>query len=192
MNASLEALKKGVTDVLFFQDSLARLESVGVSIRGRIASPEAEEYEADFSPRIRVQAQRMGHVYYLFYCLENSVRDLIAQRLAEVHGSGWWDSKVPKKIRDNVVKLKAKEATQKYLASRSVSNIGYTFFGDLAQIIIACWADFEDLFPDQAWISSRFNDLEACRNIIMHTNALPQIEVDRISSIVRDWISQVG
>jgi hypothetical protein len=62
----------------------------------------------------------------------------------------------------------------------------------LAQTIIANWDDFSDLFPDQAWINSRFNDLEMSRNIIMHTGTLPQIEVERIESIVRDWIRQVG
>ena len=65
-------------------------------------------------------------------------------------------------------------------------------FGNLAQIIIANWDEFSDLFPDQAWITSRFNDLEMSRNIIMHTGVLPQLEVERIESIVRDWIRQVG
>jgi hypothetical protein len=65
-------------------------------------------------------------------------------------------------------------------------------FGNLAQIIITNWEDFSDLFPDQAWISARFNDLEMSRNIIMHTGILPQIEIDRIESIARDWIRQVG
>jgi len=62
----------------------------------------------------------------------------------------------------------------------------------LAQIIINNWQEFSDLFPDQAWITSRFNDLEMSRNIIMHTGILPDIEIERIESIVRDWIRQVG
>ena len=70
--------------------------------------------------------------------------------------------------------------------------IGYTLFGNLAQIIINDWEDFSDLFPDQHWVSSRLNDLELSRNIIMHTSTLPEIEVDRIESIARDWIRQVG
>lgn len=65
-------------------------------------------------------------------------------------------------------------------------------FGNLAQIIIANWDNFSDLFPDQHWISSRFNDLELSRNIIMHTGILPEIEIGRIRSITRDWIRQVG
>ena len=70
--------------------------------------------------------------------------------------------------------------------------IGYTMFNNLENIIISKWEDFSDLFPSQSWVSSRFTDLEMSRNIIMHTNVLPQIEIDRIESIARDWIRQVG
>jgi hypothetical protein len=89
-------------------------------------------------------------------------------------------------------KLKEKESVNRYHAARSAALIGYTLFGNLGQIIIANWDDFSDLFPDQAWIMSRFNDLEMSRNIIMHTGTLPQIEVDRIESILRDWNRQIG
>lgn len=53
-------------------------------------------------------------------------------------------------------------------------------FGNLAQTIIGNWDEFSALFPNQAWVTSRFNDLEVSHNIIMHTGTLRQIEVDRI------------
>ena len=133
----------------------------------------------------------MASVYVAFFCLENAVRELIAERLADRHGADWWQ-KVPEKIRTAVKKLKEKEEQNKYHTSRSTDLIGYTLFGNLAQIIVANWEDFSDLFPNQSWITSRFNDLEMSRNIIMHTGTLPQIELDRIESIVRDWTRQVG
>ena len=89
-------------------------------------------------------------------------------------------------------KMKEKELKNRYHANRSSSDIGYTMFGQLGQIIIARWDDFSDLFPDQAWITSRFNDLEMSRNIIMHTNVLPAGEIERIDSLVMDWLRQVG
>ena len=85
-----------------------------------------------------------------------------------------------------------KEAKAKYHAQRSEADIGYTTFGHLSQMVIANWDDFSDLFPDQAWITARFTDLEMSRNIIMHTNVLPSIEIEQIDSIVRDWLRQVG
>lgn len=44
----------------------------------------------------------------------------------------------------------------------------------------------------QAWITSRMDDLEMSRNIIMHTGLLPDIEMERIESIVRDLTKQLG
>lgn len=186
-------IEKGVWDAILLTDSLNRLQEKGIAVVAeREVTPRNLIEVKDFSPQVRFQAPRMQHVYVAFFCLENAVRELISQRLIERHGPNWWDTKVPQKIKENVEKLKEKERANRYLSSRSVHNIGYTFFGNLGQIIIANWSDFSDLFPEQAWINSRFADLEACRNIIMHTNVLPEIEIARIDSIVRDWLSQVG
>ncbi len=186
-------IEKGVWDAMLLEDTLNRLQEQGIAVVAeRDVTPLNLIEIKDFSPQVRFQALRMQHVYVAFFCLENAVRELISQRLIERHGPNWWDSKVPQKIKENVEKLKEKERANRYLSSRAVHNIGYTFFGNLGQIIIANWSDFSDLFPEQAWINSRFADLEACRNIIMHTNVLPEIEIARIDSIVRDWLSQVG
>lgn len=188
----IHELKNGVTNALLLEDTLMRLEEVGISVKTD-AKPQTQAIVRveDFSPQIRFQALQMQQVYVGFFCLENAVRELIQQRLSERHGPSWWN-KVPSKIRENVENLKKKEERNKYLTARSATAIGYTFFGNLGQIIIANWDDFSDLFPDQAWINSRFNDLEMCRNIIMHTNVLPMAEIERIDQIVRDWLTQVG
>lgn len=178
---------------MLLDDSLTRLEQSGISVRGPSSGQALAEVKvADFSPPIRHKALQMQHVYVSFFCLENAVRELIIQRLAEHHGADWWNLKVPAKIREAVAKLQEKEAKAKYHAQRSEADIGYTTFGHLSQVIISNWDDFSDLFPDQAWITARFTDLEMSRNIIMHTNVLPSIEIERIDSIVRDWLRQVG
>jgi len=64
--------------------------------------------------------------------------------------------------------------------------------GNLGQIIIANWGDFSDIIPNQAWLTSRMDDLEMSRNIIMHTGSLPSDEIERIESIVRDLLRQIG
>jgi hypothetical protein len=191
--AFLSDLKSGVFRTMLLDNTLARLEESGISVRGPASEkPLAEVKFADFSPPVRHKALQMQPVYVSFFCLENAVRELIMQRLAEHHGADWWNLKVPSKIRDAVSKLREKEAKAKYHAQRSESDIGYTTFGHLSQMIVANWDDFSDLFPDQAWITARFSDLEMSRNIIMHTNVLPTIEIERIDSIVRDWLRQVG
>lgn len=189
----MERLKQFVFNGILVQDSLTHLESAGISVRGAAATPPVIKVdESEFSPRIVYDAGKMSSVFTAFFCLENAVRELITERLLERKGVEWWDRVVPTKIRTAVEKLKEKESKNRYHTQRSIAMIGYTMFGNLGQIIIANWDDFSDLFPDQAWVTSRFNDLEMSRNIIMHTGVLPQIEVERIESIVRDWIRQVG
>jgi hypothetical protein len=139
------------------------------------------------------EATKMASVFTAFFCMENSARELITERMLLRRGVDWWNTHVPLRIRTAAQKLKDKEAANKYHAARSGELIGYTLFGHLADIITNNWDAFEDLFPpEQFWISSRFKDLEMSRNIIMHTGTLPQIEVERVQSILRDWIAQVG
>lgn len=190
-NSPLSKLKKIVFNGILAQEDLKNLENQGVGVRTPM-SPVAKIQETDFSPILIHDAEKMASVYAIFYCLENSVRELISDRLSERYGAGWWDSKISSKIKTAADGLKQKEEKNKYHVARSSHMIGYTLFGNLAQIIINDWEDFSDLFPDQHWVSSRLNDLELSRNIIMHTSTLPEIEVERIESIARDWIRQVG
>jgi hypothetical protein len=189
----LDGLKKFVFNGILLDDSLERLEGDGISARGlgsKIAPVRVDE--ADFSPRVVFKAKTMSGVFEAFFCLENSVRELIEERLKDRRGLEWWKDCVGDKIRGKVEALKEKEEKNRYHTSRSENQIGYTLFGDLAKIIVANWDNFSDLFPSQQWITSRFDDLEMSRNIIMHTGVLPDIEIERIESIIRDWIRQVG
>ncbi len=190
---SIDTLKTLAFNGILATDSLIALTKSGIDT-GVVEKKEDITIEKnDFSPLLLNKAGNMGDVYEVFFCLENAVRDLIESRLSERHkGLNWWEKVVPGNIQKQAEGLRKKEEKNKYHAQRSSSLIGYTMFGNLAQIIIVNWNDFSDLFPDQHWISSRFNDLELSRNIIMHTGVLPEIEIGRIHSITRDWVRQVG
>lgn len=188
----IESLKRLAFNGILATDSLASLAKEGIDTGLIQKTEDTVIEESDFSPILISRARNMSHVYEVFFCLENAVRDLIEERLSERIGDNWWETSVPEKVQKSADGLRKKEEKNKYHAQRSSSLIGYTLFGNLGQIIIANWDNFSDLFPDQHWISSRFNDLELSRNIIMHTGILPEIEVGRIKSITRDWIRQVG
>ena len=189
---AIDSLKKLAFNGILATDSLIALKREGIDAGVTEKNEESKLEESDFSPLLLNRARSMGDVYEIFFCLENAVRNLIEERLSERKGQNWWDISVQEKIRKAAVDLRAKEEKNKYHAQRNTSLIGYTMFGNLGQIIIFNWENFSDLFPDQHWISSRFNDLELSRNIIMHTGVLPEIEIGRIQSITRDWIRQVG
>lgn len=189
---AIDSLKKLAFNGILATDSLTALAKEGIDAGVSDTKEESTLEESDFSPVLLSRARGMGDVYEIFFCLENAVRDLIVERLSERKGQGWWNNSVPERVRKTAEELRAKEEKNKYHAQRNSSLIGYTMFGNLAQIIVANWDNFSDLFPDQHWVSSRFNDLELSRNIIMHTGILPEIEIGRIQSITRDWIRQVG
>lgn len=190
--SAISELRRFVFGALLSQDSLRSLESEGIKVDVDTSAPITRVTETDFSPRLIHDATNMASIYVVFFCLENAVRELITDRLAERHKLNWWQQRVPAKIQSAVKALKEKEDHNRYHTQRSSALIGYTMFGNLGQIIISNWDDFSDLFPSQAWVTSRFTDLEMSRNIIMHTGVLPPGEIERIESISRDWLRQVG
>ena len=193
MKNSEKYIREFIFNAFLLDDTLKNLENSGITTKVLGSQNKVQRIlEIDFSPRIINDANKMSSVYMSFFCIENAIRELISDRLSERKGLDWWETSVPEKIKKEVDKLMQKEKKNKYHTPRSTTNIGYTMFGNLGDIIIHNWDEFSDLFPGQAWISSRFNDLEMSRNIIMHTGILPDIEIERIQSIVRDWLRQVG
>jgi len=187
------AIKEFVFNALLTQDSFISLEKEGISTSSSKGfSPISRVIEQDFNPKIWYDATKMSSVYTALYCIENTIRTFIVERMSERHGIDWWETKVPKGIKQTVINLKNKEEKNKYHSNRSNNEIGYTMLGNLGQIIISNWNDFSDIIPDQAWLTSRMNDLEMSRNIIMHTGILPTVEIERIESIVRDLLRQIG
>ncbi len=186
-------LREFIFNGLLLQDSFKNLEKEGISVNeAGDFKPVSRVVETDFSPVIWNSAISMSAVYQAIFCIENTIRNFIVERMLERYGLDWWETKVPKKIRDDVERLKVKELKNKFFSSRSDSNIGYTMMGNLGQIVINNWDDFSDIIPSQAWLTSRMDDLEMARNIVMHTGVLPQIEIERITSIVRDILRQIG
>ena len=134
MSDSKKKLKEFIFNGLLLDDTLDKLSESGISIRdGQTVANVSRIQETDFSPRIIYNATKMSSVFMVFYCLENAVRELIQERLAERHGITWWTDKIPKSIRDNVEKLKEKEKLNRYHAQRSANNIGYTFLDSFAK-----------------------------------------------------------
>lgn len=186
-------IRQFVFNGLLLQDSFDSLEREGICVHGEgDFSSVSRVVEADFSPRVWNDAVNMASVYQEIFCIENTIRNFIVERMSERHGLSWWDEKVSAGIKRDVTRLKDKEAKNKFFSSRSDSEIGYTMLGNLGQIITDNWDDFSDIIPNQAWLNSRMQDLEMARNIVMHTGVLPQDEIERINSIVRDILRQIG
>ena len=179
---------------LSVEDLLDRLEGDGIAVKPSTdpgAVQRALSLEG-FSSEIRRSAIQAFPAYLAFFCIENAIRELVVERLNENHGPDWWTDCSTEALRKKVKERQGKEGKQRWHVRRGEAEIYYTDFGDLKILIINNWADFEDLLPDQHWLSARLDELEASRNVIAHSNLLDQRELDRIRMYLGDWIRQVG
>jgi len=179
---------------LLLDSEVARQEEAGVLPRAKEPTKAPTllgRYEEFFSREMQDRSEKMAYVYSLFYCFENLVRELVAQRLEERKGTDWWNACVPENVRKRVEQKRADTQKNKWHQAVYQSNIDLTLFGDLASIIVKEWTEFDDLFPSQPWVKQRLDELERSRNVIAHANLLPEPEIERIEQYLEDWLRQV-
>ena len=192
--SSYAALRDFLFQGLSLEDALDRLESEGLAVRASTDPRALQRLMSldDFSVVVRTSAMKAAPAYLAFFCLENAVRELVVERLTANHGSSWWEDRASAQTRSKAAGRRDKEGIHRWHVSRGDHEIYYTDFGDLKSLILNNWTDFEDLFPDQNWVSSRLDELEASRNVIAHSNLLDDRELTRLRLYLQDWTRQVG
>lgn len=190
---------KDVRDWLFrglmFESEAERFRTAGIRVGADARDIERsllEEALSPFSVDMRNDAISMARLYSLIFCFENSVRRLISQRLAEQHGSEWWNLKVPGKIKDFAAGRQKDAQDNSWLEGQTKDILSFLEFGHLADIITNNWEDFADLIPSQHWLKQRFDELEKARNFIAHNRLLLPGEFQRLEMYVADWNRMVG
>ncbi len=183
-----DAIRSFGMSAMMIESEMRQLErSLDVNLGHRDRQKEAidQAYYPQFSERLREEAARMTTHYAIFYCLENTIRSLIAERLKDVGGATWWDQCVPEVVRKNAEANRKKEL-QTGVTPRSDDLIDYTNFGELGEIIKANWATF-DMFSEQRAVERVLNNLNTLRAPIAHCKALADDEVMRLHLSLRDW-----
>ena len=147
----------------------------------------------DFGLDARIEARRMGEVYELLYCLENSVRELVQSSLVEALGADrWWEDGVSEKIRKSAENRAKDDERAPWHGPRGDSLLVYIDFLQLGEIIVERWEDFEDLLGDQAWVENYFKEMNRTRRALAHTGSLSQHDVNWMEMRVRQWLMVVG
>jgi HEPN superfamily Swt1-like protein len=180
---------------LMFEAEAERFRQAGIRIGADLRDVESSLLEAiltPFSVDLRNDALHMARLYTLMYCFENSVRDLVRDRLSDKHGSDWWDKKVPGKVKTLGESRKKAAEDNSWLQGQNTDLLTFVEFGDLASIIIANWEDFSDLIPTQPWVKQRMDELEKARNYIAHNRVLLPGEFQRVELYITDWNRMVG
>ncbi|MBO6835634.1 MAG: hypothetical protein JJ878_17090 [Alphaproteobacteria bacterium] len=149
-----------------------------------------KKYYPQFAERLRDEAARMSVNYAIFYCLENSIRELIVQRLEEEYGQEWWGKAVPEVVRRNAEGNHKKEVASG-VTPRSSDLIDFTNFGELGEIIKSNWSIFGEMFRDVRAVEKVLAMLNTLRAPIAHCKALAEDEELRLHLGLRDWFRQM-
>ncbi len=151
-----------------------------------------EAYYPQFEQSIRQEAAAMAKHYEIFYCLEKTIRRLIAEALEDQCGEGWWDSGcIPAKIHEDV-QFRVQKELDSGITRRSLDSIDYTNFGELGEIIKANWDVFGAIFNSQKAVTKIVTALNTLRGPIAHCSPLAENEVLRLQLAVRDWFRQMA
>jgi len=174
---------------LLLEAEFARLEGRGVEIgHAKTIQRETLVDVELFDRDIRVEARRMADFYVVYYCLENTVRRLIAERLQDKHGASWWDTAVPNGIKQAVAEKQLQEK-QTVLAIRSDDPLSYVNFGELIAIIESNWNSFSDTVRSKKAMQQTLSQFNQIRNVIAHSCSLSPNDTARLKLLVNDWLN---
>jgi hypothetical protein len=162
-------------------------ESIKADLRRDLGSDDKdEEYYPQFSEAVRREAAAMTRHYEIFYCLENSTRTLVAEKMTAEKGLNWWDSCVPDSVKQNVQKNIDRERDSGVTA-RSTDRLDYTTFGEIGDIVRHNWTIFSDTFNSEKAFTKVMGGLNLLRGPIAHCSPLAEDEVVRLRLTLRDW-----
>src|SRR6266508_5166579 len=150
------------------------------------AGEKDEDYYPQFDQALRAEAADMGEHYELFYCLEKSIRKLVAETLEAQHGETWWDTCVPEPIRQSA-KVNMQREIDSGVTLRSEHEIDFTTFGELSEIVRNNWEGFDAIFSSQKAFTKIMTSLNMLRGPIAHCCPLAEDEVLRLKLTVKDW-----
>lgn len=168
------------------QDLEARFDLDPISPLLEQTTTEEEGYYLQFSAETRRQAHEMSQYYRVFYCLENSIRELVESQMEAAHGENWWDDRVPDNIKAAVKGNKQREQDNG-VTLRSAHPIDYTTFGELSEIIKNNWDIFGATFNSKRGVEKVLSGLNVLRGPIAHCAMLAEDEVTRLHISVRDF-----
>ena len=144
-------------------------------------------YYPQFDLAVRAEAASMGKHYETFYCLEKTIRALVAETLETAEGDSWWNSaRIPANIKSEVGNRIQKELDSG-MTRRSSDELDYTTFGELANIITTNWDIFGGIFSSRKAVERVAANLNSLRGPIAHCSPLAEDEVQRLQLTVRDW-----
>lgn len=145
------------------------------------------------SDEIKTKGVEMSELYAVLYCIENSLRNVIDKILTESFGVNYFDNiVVPKDVKKGIETRKKDEALNKWLPLRGDKDIFYLDFIDLAKLIENNWNVFKTIFPTQAWISTKIEELYKVRCLIAHNSYVGEDEKNMVYLYYKLIVKQIS
>lgn len=184
----LNRIKLFGMDSLTLEKELLKLEKSGIDV-GRSKFLKSEEVvDTDlFESEILAKGRKMADFYVLYYCIENTIRALISDRMTEKHDANWWTQKVPEQVKKDVKDRQEREKDTP-MAIRSSDPLTYTTFGELIVILDTNWVDFADTIRSQKAMQKILSELNSLRGVVAHSAELGDDDIDRFKLLIRDWL----
>lgn len=188
---ALERIKAfGMTNQMLAEDLSRVSRAHGMELGHLPSLPQTVEdvYYPQFDAAVRAEAAAMAKNYEVFYSLEKSIRELVAQTIAAADKrEDWWSStRVPGNIQSDVAGRIQRELDAG-VTRRSLDELDYTTFGELSVIIATNWDIFGGLFNSKKAVEKVMASLNTLRNPIAHCSPLAEDEELRLQLTVRDW-----
>jgi hypothetical protein len=182
------------TDPAFRQTSSAHFVLAGrrvkgardVERRGQESSKTNEQTDSlQFDPRITTEAEDTATHYKLFFCLEQSIRNLVSSRMEEACGPDWW-THVPQGVRDEAAKNRRRDEESPG-GLRSNRPIDFVDFGHLSDIVQCSWSAFSGVISNCERFKKLVSSLNPIRAQIAHCVSLSEDNAKRLELAAGEW-----
>lgn len=176
----------GMSTALIERDLDLAERSLSIDLQREQGDERDESYYPQFDEALRVEAASMREHYELFYCLERTIRRLIAEILEGEHGVDWWKVSVPETIQASAAENMKREIDSG-VTPRSENELDFTTFGELGEIVRKNWTSFGGTFSSEKAFTGIMTRLNTLRSPIAHCCPLAKDEVVRLQLTVSDW-----
>lgn len=142
---------------------------------------------------IKYKGKEMSEVYSYLYCIENTLRLFIEQIGKNNFGNAFFENlTISSSVRKKIEQRREEENKNQWLCIRGNSDLFYLDFKELGDIIVNNWLIFKGFFPEQAFVTSKINELARCRNLIAHNSMITQSEKDLLRLYYNQFLSQIN
>jgi hypothetical protein len=182
-------------DKLSLQHLKSATNTEAISGKGRGRTGGVREFKPDFETLFAKEANENANIYPHIYILENTLRDVIFERLGSL--TDWWINKkmVYEEIQNYAERIKQAEQKHPWMKDRGDHPLYYVGLYELFRIIEKNWnPHFRAVFRDLELLRSWIKESVPIRNYVAHNVKTRDLEkslikknTDYICRLVEKW-----